>query len=334
MKIALKPIVNIVYILVLLILMYVFIKYLKPVIIAAFLSYMLYPIVKYLKRKGLSQKIASISTVAIFIMLIALTLIYVIPMIIKEAADLMNNLNEITHELEKILIFLNDEQLPPYIKNIVNVTTVKLEEIISRNIKKTFDDIFNLLSNIPTYILIPIFMYYFLSDSEYFTKTLRAIIPFKLRDKALEMFRDYDKILGAFFKGQLILSIIITLSTLGILIIFKIKYAFIIAFLNGITNIIPYFGPLLGFIPALLSALTESTTKALYISVAFFVIQEIESGVIAPKILENKLGLHPVIVLIALLIGGKFFGSWGLILSVPVFAILKVTYNYLINNLY
>lgn len=96
------------------------------------------------------------------------------------------------------------------------------------------------------------------------------------------------------------------------MVILKIKYPLIIAFINGIVNIIPYFGPVIGFLPAFISASSQSLNKSLIVVVVFFIIQEFESGVVAPKLMGESIGLHPVFIMIILLIGGKFFGGWVL----------------------
>jgi predicted PurR-regulated permease PerM len=143
-----------------------------------------------------------------------------------------------------------------------------------------------------------------------------------------------DKIIGGFIRSQLILSLIVMILTFIVLIVFKIKYPIIIAFINGVANIIPYFGPILGLFPALIAALSESGSKAVMIAIVFIIVQEIESSVIAPKVMGESIGMHPVFVMIVLLIGGKYFGATGLIFSIPVGGIIKVSWSYLVRSMY
>ena len=91
----------------------------------------------------------------------------------------------------------------------------------------------------------------------------------------------------------------------------------------GLLNIIPYFGPILGSIPAVLMALTGGIKPAILTLVVLVVVQQLESGFITPKVVGNSLGLHPLFIIISLLIGGKLFGLAGMILAVPVTGILK-----------
>jgi predicted PurR-regulated permease PerM len=116
--------------------------------------------------------------------------------------------------------------------------------------------------------------------------------------------------------------------------ILKVRFAVIIALINGVTNLIPYFGPVIGYIPALFAALSESSGKALAVTAAFIIIQEFESSIIAPKLMGDSIGIHPVYVMIIIILGGKYFGGWGLLLSVPAAGVVKVMYSYIIKELY
>ncbi|SEF81007.1 Predicted PurR-regulated permease PerM [Caloramator fervidus] len=329
-----RVLISLAYALIIVLFFIMSVLYLRPLLFSIFIAYMLNPIVKYINKFISNYKLCSFITIVLFLVVIVLAIFYFIPVITKEIMDLMASVGEFSKEYRKIIDFINKMQVPNYIKSMFNNALKKFQERLLIELSKFIEDILKFLSYLPTYILIPIFVYYFLSDADYFKKLLKCLIPYNIRDKMLELFRDYEKIIGNFIKGQVILSIIITFSTLAVLLLLKIKYAFIISIINGFANIIPYFGPILGFIPAFLAALTESTSKALIVAIAFFIIQEVESGVIAPKILENTMGLHPIFVIIALILGGKFFGAWGLILSVPIFAIIKVTFNYVVNRLY
>ncbi|MGB9840682.1 AI-2E family transporter, partial [Thermovenabulum sp.] len=92
----------------------------------------------------------------------------------------------------------------------------------------------------------------------------------------------------------------------------------------GVTNIIPYFGPIMGALPAVIIALMKCPQKIPWILVSLFIIQQVESGIISPWIMGENLNLHPLTVIFSLMAGGTFFGIWGLILSIPMAAVLKL----------
>ncbi|MDO6354345.1 MULTISPECIES: AI-2E family transporter [unclassified Caloramator] len=322
------------YLLFIFIFLYIIINYLRALLVSIFIAYILHPVVKNIDKRIKNYKVSVFITLTLFIFLIIIIIYYLFPIITKELIELINNADDISNEIKRLFGIIDKIKVPIYLRSILDDTILKIQDRVFNEMRNLFDNILKFISSLPTYILIPVFVYYFLVDTEYFKRSLKSLIPYKGREKVIELFRSYEKIVGNFIKGQIILSIIITIFTMIVLIILKVRYAFLISVVNGFFNIIPYFGPVLGFIPAFLSALSDSTSKAVLVALSFFIIQELESGIIAPKILENTMGIHPIFVIIALILGGKFYGAWGLILSVPVFAIIKVTYNYIVNKLY
>lgn len=136
--------------------------------------------------------------------------------------------------------------------------------------------------------------------------------------------REINDILSNFIQGQLLTAAIIGVMETVALFIVGVKYAPILGIIGGISNIIPYFGPFIGAIPAVAVALIDSPVKVLWTVVAFVIIQQIDNMFISPKIIEGRLGLHPVTTILAVLVGEEFFGIIGMLLAVPVTAVIKV----------
>ena len=137
-------------------------------------------------------------------------------------------------------------------------------------------------------------------------------------------FRDIHQVVLRFIQGQIIIAIIISIiETLGLILI-GMPYAPLLGFIGGVSNIIPYFGPYIGAVPALAVALTMSPWMALWTAIVFLVVQQVDNIYLSPRIMEGKLGLHPVTTILAVIIGGKLFGMLGLLLSVPLVAMLKI----------
>ncbi len=108
-----------------------------------------------------------------------------------------------------------------------------------------------------------------------------------------------------------------------------VKFALLIGIISAITELIPYFGPFLGGIPAVGLAFSQSTATAIYMAVAIVIIQQVESNIISPKIIGDRLGMHPLIIVFALLAGGELLGIVGLLIAVPLTASLKIIGKYL-----
>ncbi len=103
--------------------------------------------------------------------------------------------------------------------------------------------------------------------------------------------------------------------------------------MTGIFDIIPYIGPLIGFIPALFFGFIESPIKAVWVSILFLVIQWGENNILAPKIIGDSMGIHSLVIFLAIIIGGGVFGVFGMIVSVPLVAVFKIIYEFIKNKI-
>jgi predicted PurR-regulated permease PerM len=158
-------------------------------------------------------------------------------------------------------------------------------------------------------------------------------IPKGIRDQVINISRDIDNLLSRFIRGQLIIAMIVGVLSIIALVVLKVQFAFLIGTIAGVTNIIPYFGPIIGAIPAIIVALLDEPMKAIWVIIAFFIIQQTESAILSPKIVGESVGLHPVFVILVLLIGGELFGVIGLIFAIPIAASIKIILNHLVKIL-
>jgi len=180
--------------------------------------------------------------------------------------------------------------------------------------------------------------FYFLKDTTKIKKTLILTIPKKYRVSILEVVRDLDEVLGGFITGQLIVAAFIAILTTIALLVLGVRFAIIVGFIAGIANVIPYFESIIGIVPGVLFALLDSPTKLLlWVLGIFIAIQQIESAILSPKIVGNKVGIHPIIVVLVLLIGGKLFGVVGLMIAIPLAGTIKVfckhLMKYIVNSI-
>ena len=131
-----------------------------------------------------------------------------------------------------------------------------------------------------------------------------------------------DKIFGGFMTAKVIESFIIGVIAFIAMVIFKLPYALVISVIVGVTNIIPYFGPIIGAIPCALLLLMIDPAKALTFIILIFLIQQFDGNILGPKMIGNKTGLKSFWVLFSILLFGGLFGFVGMIFGVPIFAII------------
>ena len=169
---------------------------------------------------------------------------------------------------------------------------------------------------------------YLIKDKEYFLrlwrKSVHLCVPMKAAAGFNEILNDINTVLSCFLRGQLLDALIIAILSSVVLTACGLEFSVLIGCFAGLANVIPYFGPLLGMIPAfLVGLLTDGFGKGLLAVVLLLLIQQIDGNILYPKIVGASMGLHPIFVLLAVAIGGHFWGIAGMLLAVPAAAILK-----------
>lgn len=170
---------------------------------------------------------------------------------------------------------------------------------------------------------------YLLRDKELFIslwqKLLCLILRQDIHGKVNETLTEIHRVLTTFIKGALVDSLIVALLSSFALSVLNVNFAVAIGIIGGLLNIVPYFGPFFGMVPAFLVALfSDGIVKALFAVLALLLIQQLDSNYIYPKVVGSSVGLHPLFVLIALTVFGYFGGIAGMLLAVPIAGIIQI----------
>ncbi|KXG75402.1 AI-2 transport protein TqsA [Fervidicola ferrireducens] len=299
---------------------------LLPCSIGVLTAYILNPIVVYLTNKGFKRKVAVALIYFILICSVAVAMFCVIPVIISELNKLIES---IPFYAKQVQSFFNTfkkgyrDNLPIGMQEVIDRNIIQLENRLMSVLQNLTNRLPGLFSGLFSFILGPIIGFYLLKDLDELKKSMAMYVPSAYRDGLFRWMRKIDSALGRYIRGQLTVSFIVGILTSAALYLLGIDYALLIGILSAITNIIPYFGPIIGAMPAIAIALLKYPGKIFWIVIVFALIQQLESGIISPHIMGENLGLHPVTVIFSLLVGGTFFGLWGLILAVPAAALLK-----------
>lgn len=167
--------------------------------------------------------------------------------------------------------------------------------------------------------------YYFLRDKERVLLHLELLIPSAFRRTALKMASSVNHEIGTYLRGQMLISLMVgSLSALGLMIA-GVRSFLALGLIVGIFNMIPYFGPLLGAIPAVLMALTQGVGTALLAAIALFTVQQLDGMIISPRIMGALTGLHPGVVLLAITLGSSLWGIAGMLLAIPLTLTIRAT---------
>lgn len=296
-------------------------------IISTLLAYILDPIASQLEAKGLSRSLATTLIFILFFIFLFIIGWKVFPTLFNDLLSIQKNLNPNTTEnlfiqIEKFLqenfTFVNLREL-----NIQN----EINELLSSLTKQLIAFAADLVSVISTVVIIPFVTFFLLKDGREMKKLLISYIPNRYFEMSLNVLHKMDMQLGGYLRGQFIEAVIVGSLSILALWILGVKYFILIGIFAGLANFIPYVGPVAGAIPAIAVAITNGADSNLiiYIIISFIIIQLIDNTVMQPLVLSKSVNLHPLIIVLAILIGGKFFGILGMFLAVPAAGCLKVT---------
>ncbi|MBE6081864.1 MAG: AI-2E family transporter [Tissierellaceae bacterium] len=311
-------------------------------IFSVIMAYLFNPIVNFFEKRKIRRSLGILIVYAIILGVIVILSLTIIPNITKEAKKLMEIL---PLYLNRIFDFLNNiydryyssiYSLPPQLQGVEQAVMGNAENmgnILSENIKKITSSMMNIFPKITSIILVPIFTFYLILDKDSIKNKIYITVPKDKRQDFSRLSKEIDKALGEFIRGRVIVAIFIGVSTTIALLILKIPFGLVIGLIAGIADIIPYFGPVIGIIPAVIFALLDSPLKALWVIIIFTVIQQIENDLITPKIIGESIGIHPITVIVSLIIGGEIMGIWGMVLAVPAVAVGKIVFSFFMEKL-
>ena len=245
-----------------------------------------------------------------------------VPMYVDNVTKLFDDVMKETN-LSPEYTALIQEQMNKYI-NIIMDFAKEVIPVVGNTLKMIASSIWNIVLGI-------IISVYLLIDKEYFfainRKITCALFSDKMASRIFELTHRTNEIFGKFLSGKIIDSAIIGVLSFVVFSIFKIPYTLLISVIIGVTNIIPFFGPFIGAIPSFIIILFVSPTKALIFLILIFIIQQIDGNIIGPKILGDSIGISAFWILFAILVAGEFMGLVGMIIGVPVFAIIYSVIN-------
>lgn len=302
-------------------------------LLAVALAYLLEPWVNYLQRLGLSRTWAILSLYAAGLGAFIVFTLYAAPGLQREIKSLAANLPGYARKLEAMLDTYHRAELPATLTAVLRQVEDRLEAVLINGARQFAAALVGLVSQLLNIVLVPVIAFYLLRDKELIVRNLEKSLPLPWREELIPLGATINQILLGFVQGRLLMAGIVgALTSLGLAVV-NMDFALILGFLAGIAEIIPYFGPILGAIPALLLALAEGGYMPLYVAAVLMIVQQVESNLIAPKILGDSVGLHPLVVIFALLAGGYLWGVVGLVVAVPLAGITRVLLVYLWEKL-
>ncbi|MGV8145425.1 MAG: AI-2E family transporter [Alkaliphilus sp.] len=318
---------------------------LSPFIIGVSIAYLLNPSVRFFgekvfnKIKALKEKARlrrNLSIMTTYIILISFILsisIYVVPQIVANMRDIAfrtpeyvsfstEAINDLIENIEHRTGYDVKAQIDPIINDIVERTSEIVEHIVNNLVL----GIAAITSGIFNTVLGLVIAFYLLQDKNTIKSGIASFLRIIFKKSTVEKIEDFgrevDNIFTKFLIGRALDSFIIGCICFVGLTIINIRYALLLSIVVGITNMIPYFGPLIGAVPAVIITLFDSPINALWVALFILALQQFDGLYLGPKIMGDSVGVRPFWIIFSVVIGGKLFGVIGMFLGVPVIAIV------------
>lgn len=312
---------------------------LGPFMLGIGIAYMTDPFADRLEARGYSRTMAVVIVFLVLTVLLISSLLIAVPLFIKQLQSLIAMVPDIQSWCNNVML--------PFLQSRFNLDLQTLElDVLAQTMSSEWQQTGGVASQVMGYLtastlglvgfigsafLVPVVGFYLLRDFDILMARIQEILPRNIEPKVSLWVRECDEVLGAFVRGQLLVMLALGFIYGIGLSIAGLKYAMLIGLLAGLASIVPYLGFAVGFIAAMLVAVFQfdSYWGFLAITMVFVIGQALEGMVLTPWLIGDRIGLHPVAVIFAVLAGGQLFGFTGMLLALPLAAVIMVLLRHL-----
>lgn len=306
---------------------------LPPLVVAGILYYLIDPLIDWLEAKFNIPRVWSISIVFILIFgLLIWTVVTLIPIIQSQISSLIHNIPSYWRDLQGMLNELSHNPRLQKLHLTQNFSTTKINHSLSQSWDGVLGSAFNnltsavgIVSNVVMILLTaPFVLFFMLKDDRQIKPLVLKYVPDRLKASIGVTLTEINGALSSYIRGQLTVAFWVAVMFAVGYLIAQVPYALLLGITAGFLNLIPYVGSALGLIPAIILALINGHGMIWSVIIVFAIEQTIETRVVSPLVVGNKMNMHPVTTIFVLLVSGGMFGLAGVIFGIPIFAILKI----------
>ncbi|MCW0953489.1 AI-2E family transporter [Weissella ceti] len=310
-----------------------------PLLISGFLYYLMNPIVELFEKIPLGKyKLPRGISITIVMLLFLGVIIFAagsfIPTLAEQISKIVASIPQYVGEMQKWFESLSRETwFREYVQQIdmtkLQQTIEKYGETVVMGTAYGFGNVLGTMTSVViAAITIPVMTIYMLADGKKLVPFAQRVMPKRMSDDVSELLGRLNKTLSHYISGQALEMLFVgVFTTFGYMIIGQ-RYALLLGVIAGITNMIPYVGPYIGYIPALFIGLMQGPMEAVSITIVVLVVQQIDSNILYPRIIGSTLSIHPLTILVILLAAGNIAGIPGMILAVPLYAVIRTIVVY------
>lgn len=296
-----------------------------PIVGAGLLYYVTNPIVSLLERFKIKRIFGILIVFLLIIVFVFFSVYFVIPPIQEQFSKLVESMPQMLESLEGLWGYWENRQeylpagIEETIQNMIDNFDTYLEDIVG----SLFTFIGSFVSFIFALVLIPFFLFFMLKDGHKFIPFITSFLSEPKANSVRTLLHNINDVLSSFIQGQLLVSLFVgTMLLIGYWIV-GLNYALMFAVFGLFMNLIPFIGPWLSAIPAVIVGFFQDPTVGIWTAIIMIVAQQIESSLISPNIMGKVLKLHPLTVITIILAAGSIAGFFGILFAVPAYAVAK-----------
>lgn len=303
-----------------------------PFLIAGVLYYLFRPLVNFLELKKVPRALSIFLIYLMAAILIGLLSYFVGPILQKQINSLIDSAPAFMEWIQAELTKLQEKEWIHWLQENNRLTFEKGTDSISKNIPLGLaalgTNILNFIGvmvrGVTVLVTVPFILFYMLKDGEKAPRQILRMLPAGQQKNGQKILSDMDEALSSYIQGQIFVSFCLgAMLFIGYLLI-GLDYSLLVAIFSMFINVIPFLGPIIAIIPALIIACLHSPIMVVKVLFVMLVVQQIDGHVISPQVMRRKLEIHPLTIISLLLAAGSIGGVLGLILAVPVYAVMKV----------
>lgn len=297
-----------------------------PFLLAGVLFYILRPLVDLMTNVKIPRVLAIVIIYVLFIALITGISLVAGPLLQQQIEHFVEQAPHFADVLLQQWDYLQAEQgqLPSFVNDWIESATATAQTFlqgIGRNMMTVISEVAGFVIGL---VVIPFILFYMLKDGHHLADHIVRFLPAEQRMDAKNILGDMNKALNTYVLGQVIVSLCVGTMVFIWYVIIGLDYSLILALVAMLTNVIPFIGPFIGTIPAVIVGLMDSPTMMLLVLLGVVIAQQIESNLISPQVMGRALDVHPLTIILLIMVAGSLAGFMGLILAVPAYAVAKV----------
>ena len=303
-----------------------------PLLVGGVLFYVTKPLQTFLEKRKIPRWGSLVIIFAMLIAAIWVAISMIGPSIADQLNNLVENLPSIINESNKLVLSLLDQagDLPGWLKDGVDSVTDSLNSIALNFGKWVVHFFQTIVQGAFVVVLAPFFLLFMLKDHEKFVPFVSSFFTGKKKEWLKKTLHDIDDVLSLYIQGQILIAFILAVLLFIGYSIIGLNFALLLAVFALFMNVIPFFGPWIAFIPALVIAFFQDPILVIWVSVVTLVAQQTDSNLITPNVMGKTLNIHPLTIITVLLAAGNIAGFLGILVAIPAYAVIKA----IVSNIY